>query len=272
MNNEEIINSDFNIWCEANVVDFEKGKDGKEFDPDKMYLAGIASTEDVDTDGQILKSNGLELDYLLSTGMINWHHAYKTMPSAIIGEPIEAKIVTSPKLGLFIKAKLYDTEIARDAYSLAAVLQKQSKTRRLGWSIEGKILERTGDLIHKARLTGIALTPSPKNSSTFAELCKAFTTGETTEKLLGKNYNDNSKRITINTNAGKFDIQNGELVFTEKALTAEGSGVPLMREDLEGSPKNVNMSLVLKAVLQKYPLSTFEQALKISKQIVKNRK
>ena len=239
---EELLNTDFNIWCEAEIIDFEKGKDGRDFDPEKMFLKGIASTEDLDADNQILKTNGLQLDYLLSTGIINWNHASKTMPSTVIGEPIEARIVTEPKLGLFIKAKIYDTEVGRDAYQLAATLQKQSKTRRLGWSIEGKILERNGDLISKARLTGIALTPSPKNASTFAELCKSFTSEEAAHKFLSPNNSDS--KVTINTSNGTFEIEKGNVTYTEKALDTS-SGAPMIREDLEGSPKNVNMNLII---------------------------
>lgn len=276
MNSQDtsIVVPDFNFWFPAEIekAGGNVSDDLEKIDKDNMFLKGIASDESWDADNQSLKSEGLELDYLMSRGFVNWHHQSKEIPSAIIGEPVEAKILTNPKPALFIKAKLYNTQTAVDAYKLARILEKQSATRRLGWSIEGKILERNGNIINKAKLTGVALTPSPKNANTFADVCKAFYSEQATEKLLSQSQFNGSK-IIIETLGGIFDIsKNGELRFVEKALTADGSGSVLKREDLEGSQINYNnMNKVLKQILLKYPDITFEKALKIAKKVIDNK-
>ena len=59
-------------------------------------------------------------------------------------------------------------------------LEKDSKTRRLGYSIEGKVLKRKSNdknspdykHIEKAVITGVAITHMPKNPKTFANIIK----------------------------------------------------------------------------------------------------
>src|SRR5574337_902337 len=108
LNDKNLINDlDFEFWTP--IEEIEKAQLDKP-DYGNMYLQGIASDESKDLDGQIMLADGLDISYLLNRGYVNWHHApSKGMPSAVIGEPIEAKIVNEPKKGLFIKAKLYDT-------------------------------------------------------------------------------------------------------------------------------------------------------------------
>ena len=269
----EINNDSFNFWMPVEIEKADNKKDSEDFDPDNMYLKGIASTEDLDMDNQVMLSSGLDLEYFLQRGFCNWHHMSKTIPSAIIGEPVEAKIVSKPVKGLFIKAKLYNSETAIDAYKLAMLLEKQSKTRRLGWSIEGKILEKDGDIIQKSKISGCALTHSPKNANTFADVCKAFTDGSTTDKLI--NNINNETKYTIETNSGVFNItKDGNLFFTEKALeTSSPSGTALRREDLEGAPKKLvpTMSTILRKTLLRYPDISFEKAIEVSELVLKNR-
>jgi hypothetical protein len=223
----------FDFWVEVGVEDFEKAskKTGEE-KYNNMILSGIASTDEEDSDNQILLNKGFDLEYLLDRGFINWHHGAKDRPAAIIGEPIEAKLV---KEGLFLKAQLYDTAVSRQAYDLALTLQKQSKKRRLGWSIEGKTLEKEGNIIKKARITHVALTHAPKNKSTFAEICKAF---------------------------GQDDLI--------KSINTEKDGI-LIPEDLEDSTKVVTYKMAIQKVMNKYPNITFCKAMNITDKIFSNK-
>lgn len=269
---------DFDFWFPAEIEKANNNEDGV-VDYSNMFMSGIASTEDVDLDEQILKSDGLDVNYLLQRGFINWHHQPKNAPATVIGEPVVAKITSQPK-GLFIKAKIYDTDVGRQAYDLANMLKKQSSTRRLGWSIEGKVVEKDGNVITKARLTGVALTHAPKNRNTFADLCKAMVTGDTTEKLLSHSFNKNSKsRIEIPNIDGKsvYIIEGTDMYITQKAIEAGTHGAGLLsRESLEGGLKvqkqKPNVLNVLKQVLKKKPNISFEKALKVSYHILDNMK
>ena len=143
-----------------------------------MVLGGIASTADEDSDGEFLDPKGFDIKPLLESGLVNWHHQAKGQPATIIGEPRTAEI---RKEGLYIETVLYpSSKIAQDVWELAQTLEKDSKTRRLGYSIEGKVLKRKSDNpndpgykhISKAVITGVAITHMPKNPKTFANIIK----------------------------------------------------------------------------------------------------
>lgn len=164
----------FKFWCPI-----EKSQD---LDPTTgepvMKLGGIASTSDEDSDGEFLDPKGFDIKPLLESGMVNWHHQAKGQPATIIGEPTKAEI--RPE-GLYIETTLYpSSQVAHDVWNLAQTLEKDSKTRRLGYSIEGRVLKRKSDdknspdfkKISKAVITGVAITHQPKNPKTFASIIK----------------------------------------------------------------------------------------------------
>ena len=85
------------------------------------------------------------------------------------------------KDGLYVESDLYaDSSLAKEVWDLANVLKKNSKTRRLGYSIEGKVVERGSDdktnpeyyNVKKAIITGCAITHMPKNPKTLADIIK----------------------------------------------------------------------------------------------------
>lgn len=165
----------FTFWCpldiQKSIVDPETGQE-------VMRLGGIASTSDEDSDGEFLDPKGFDIKPLINSGMVNWHHQAKGQPAAIIGEPTKAEI--RPE-GLYIETDLYpSSQIARDVWELAQTLEKDSKTRRLGYSIEGKVVKRKSNdknspdykRIVKAIITGVAITHQPKNPKTFANIIK----------------------------------------------------------------------------------------------------
>lgn len=158
-----------------------------------MKLGGIASTSDEDSDGEFLDPKGFDIKPLIESGMVNWHHQAKDQPATIIGEPSKAEI--RPE-GLYIETSLYpSSKIARDVWELAETLEKDSKTRRLGYSVEGKVLKRKSDdknspdykKIVKAIITGVAITHQPKNPKTFANIIK----GE-----IDEDYTDEEDRLS----------------------------------------------------------------------------
>lgn len=165
----------FEFWCELNQV--EKAVDEKTGE-EIMLLGGIASTADEDSDGEFLDPKGFDIQPLIKSGLVNWHHQAKTNPGTIVGEPIKAEI---RKEGLYIETQLYPhSQVACDIWELAKTLAADSKTRRLGYSIEGRVVKRKSDdptnpdykKIVKAIITGVAITHQPKNHKTFANIIK----------------------------------------------------------------------------------------------------
>ena len=214
----------FNFWCPITTIKKAKDAEGREV----MRVAGIASTADKDSDNESLDPNGFNLKPFLSSGFVNYHHQQKNTPKAIIGEPHSAKITEK---GMYVECDLYpDSELARDVYDTMQVLDKNSKTRRMGFSIEGHATERDPldeQKVLKADITGLAITPQPKNSTTFAEIIKAMNTGELC----------------------KDDEEEGD---SEKATTTE-SAAAVKKEDLDDELKTLTKAQVYEKIFSDFP-------------------
>jgi len=145
-----------------------------------MKMGGIASTIDEDSDGEFLDPNGFVMDDFMKSGLVNWHHQVKGSPKTIVGEPTKAEI---KKEGMYIECELYPaSKVAQEIYETAQILEANSSTRRLGFSIEGEVLQRGSNdknnplykKVLKANITGVAITHMPKNPKTFANIIKAL--------------------------------------------------------------------------------------------------
>lgn len=203
--------SKFKFYCPINI---EKAKD--EEGQNILKLGGIASTYDEDSDGEFLDPAGFELQDFLDYGMINWHHQAKDKPSTIIGEPTVAEI---RKDGLYVECELYaDSSVAREVYDLAEVMNKNSKRRKLGFSIEGSVIEKdpaNSKIIKKAVITGLAITHMPKNPKTFADIIKGKT--DTFEK---DNEEDIDKSMEAESESGRA-VTHESVNYKIKDLTEE---------------------------------------------------
>jgi len=164
----------FNFFVPAEV-DFEKakGKTGEE-KYKNMYLSGVASTDEEDTDEETLEPQGYVLDRFLKSGLVNYEHMAKAGGAKYwIGEPTDAKVKGNK---FFVKAKLWDkSKMARDLYDTVEIMKGSGSSRKIGWSIEGKALQRdpmNEKRITKALITNVALTFMPKNGSTYADIIK----------------------------------------------------------------------------------------------------
>lgn len=268
-------------------IEKAKDKEGKEV----MKISGIASTADRDSDNEVLDPSGFDLSYFMSNGFINWHHQAKDKPEAIIGEPTKAEI--RPE-GLYVEGLLYpESKLAKQVYELAKGLETSSTKRRLGFSIEGKVIERdTLDERHvkKAKITGLAITPTPKNHTTFLDIIKGnfneFDNDEieiTPESIANGGTQHiiditrpNGDRVTVDAN---YNIK----VLT-KSTTTENSGklspasVDEKLKDLQNNSNNIENNLSKTKKLPKFTALNksllFDEILKatgdfeISKQVV----
>lgn len=225
--------NNFNFWCPVEISKAIDEKTGEEI----MLLGGIASTADEDSDGEFLDPKGFDIKPLLESGMVNWHHQAKTCPGTIVGEPTKAEI---RKDGLYIETKLYPSSpVARDIWELAKTLESDSDTRRLGYSIEGRVLERGSNdktkpgykKITKAVITGVAITHQPKNPKTFANIIKGdidddFENEETEETDSKKKTSEEEKKYYEG------------IGINDKSLDTD-SARPLIKEEVDPKVKVV---------------------------------
>ena len=193
-----------------------------------MKIGGIASTNEKDTDDEFLNPNGFDVSYFLKQGYFNWHHMAKNDPTAIIGEPTNAEI--RPE-GLYVEGILYpDNPIAQSVYKAAQMLEKNSSTRRLGFSIEGKALKRrSNDIKHpdykyieKAAITGCAVTFMPKNPKTYLDIIKGGVDEAEDEDYSEEDKEEIEKMLVAGSTTG-----------TDTTDNQEQSGAPLKKEDVE---------------------------------------
>lgn len=225
--------NDISFWM---PLELEKSKDEK--GNDKLTIKGVASTIDKDSDDEVLDPKGFDLTYLNKSGFLNWNHGAKFNPNLICGEPTKAVIT---KRGLEVEGLLYPTEIGKGIYELADTLGKHSKNRRLGFSIEGKALERDpldNKKITKAAITGIAITHMPKNGSTFLDVVKGVSNGIEAEyeiieveellkggkkkkKKLTKEQEDKIASAMEDFNKGCMKGDDGEIITDKKAALAK---------------------------------------------------
>lgn len=187
-------------------LEIEKGNDGEDRYAN-MKFKGIASNpnEGYDKQGQWLDPRGFDLNDFIKSGTFNWHHRWKDKPTAIVGEPTRAEVTKSGEL--YVEGTLYkSSQVARDIYDLAEVLQADSPNRRIGMSIEGiptMVDPKNKNRILKARLTNIALTPAPICPGTSMELIKGGLEDlqfEQKEDFLIDITDENGTRWTVDKN------------------------------------------------------------------------
>lgn len=171
-------------------IPFEKGsaqeKDGERF------VYGVASTEDLDLDQEVVAASGLKksLAYFLKHGRIDYDHKSKDEPRFIIGEPVEARFDAQSRMHL--KGRLYKgLDVSEQVWGLL-----KAGSTRLGWSIGGKVIKKAMQFdkslnkfvpkVVEALINHVAITPHPKNVNTFAtasaygDFMKSLATGDKT--------------------------------------------------------------------------------------------
>lgn len=160
-------------------------------------VRGIASIETNDRQNEIVLANGLDFSDFLQNGWLNDNHSKET--DGILGYPDTHKFFrkgtklpsgqTAKADGHWVEGYLLDTNKAARIWELGQALQKTN--RRLGLSVEGKILKREGAgnrVVAKALVRNVAITNCPVNVDSRMEvLAKSLRAIEDSEldKTLG---------------------------------------------------------------------------------------
>lgn len=171
MNLDELKDGIFNVW-HPNSVDLLKAN--VNHDPDKTLcsIGGFCSTSALDRQGEEVLQRGLDFSEFIQFGWYNDNHQQHT--AAAIGVPEEAE---------FKKGKGWWTQgyllrgLRRAAEIMDLAKSLEGTGRKLGFSIEGKILERLGNRIVRALIRNVAITNSPVNTDcTWGLVAKSWAT------------------------------------------------------------------------------------------------
>jgi hypothetical protein len=140
---------------------------------DYVEFRGLASTPDIDLQGEMLEQNGLDLSDLQRKKMYvidNHGFGYPVKTQAKCG--IIDKAEVTPQ-GLVVEGKIFKNHPASSWYIEA--LKHSPGSIQL--SVEGSVLERDSfnpKKVKRAKIMGVALCDHPVNSNTYAELVKSF--------------------------------------------------------------------------------------------------
>ena len=247
----------FVITCDIDDESFEKATKGSKADRYKsMIVSGLASDNSVDQEGQTLYPSGYDFSDFLTKGLINLEHfsSRKSDPTAWIGEPIDAYVKGEQ---FFIKAKLWEkSEKARAFYDTAIAMKESGSTRRPGFSIEGKSLEKdpyNQNRILKAKILHAAVTVAPVNSNSWLEIVKGQQAQDYIEPVIEKKYEDQPYLF-------QYELEDGSMICINKDMSIKvtkspmrkamdtGSISPLMPESLDGKVKNLeSVKAIVKA-------------------------
>lgn len=155
----------FSLFAPFDIV--EKGSEEK--DDNKGRIQGVASTNAMDADGEVVHQDGIDWSFFMEKGFISLEHPLGI--GNIIGTPVEvSRKNISGVDSTIIKADLFlDDPSGKAVFKKAKMLKSAGGDRRLGFSIEGRCLERRGNEILKAKVHSVAVSAVPKNPHSYFE-------------------------------------------------------------------------------------------------------
>lgn len=147
----------------------------------KRLIRGICSTDDMDSQQETILQEGLDFAPFLQKGWFNDNHAKET--GGAVGIPLTAQIQSLPggRKGWHVEGELLSNRRANEIWDLAQSLERSETGRKLGFSVEGSILERDPQnpkKIRKAIVREVAVTRCPVNYHTgLSTLVKSLSAG-----------------------------------------------------------------------------------------------
>lgn len=168
--------NDFKFYLEADIT---KSTDTEEH----RLIRGYASTAASDRQGESLVQKGLDISDFINHGYFNYDHDN----SIILGYPI-AKSCRVDDHGLWVEGELLKGVPEADRiWNLALALKKSKAPRKVGFSVEGKVLQRDGGRILKAKIYNVAITTNPVNTTcSWEAVVKSFNGASDEDLVLNK--------------------------------------------------------------------------------------
>jgi len=206
----------------------------------KRWIQGIASTDGRDLQGEIIEQKGIDFDYFLKHGYFNDDH--KAGPEYKVGQPTHAELT---KNGLFVKGFLFKNpdstkETRADYYwNLMNELRESGSDRKVGFSIQGKVIRRAGNKIEKCWIQDIAITTQPVNTASWAEIAKSLSAA-------WGNVEDTSKAMDSVSSVAKVEsLDEEEKKTVEKSqLLTRQEAIDLVKSELGLSDTDTVQAIV----------------------------
>ncbi len=167
-----IMDDSFKFYVTADV-DLKKSES-----EGKHIIRGYASTPDTDRQGETVIQDGLDISEFVKSGFLNYDHDNRY----ILGYPTSNTKIDGK--GFFVEGVLLNNPLAQQMWNLAVDLQKSKAPRRVGFSVEGRILQKDGRRIEKARVYNVAITTNPVNAkATWDAVVKSFSSNQSKSDL-----------------------------------------------------------------------------------------
>ena len=197
---------------------------------DNYIVKGIASNSDRDLQGEVICPEGLDISYLLSSGYIDYEHD----KDSVIGVPIEDGTYVDSD-GLHLKALIFgDDPRVQKMFKLQQHFDDSGVDRNLGFSIEGKVLDRDvtdESIVREVMVSGVALTYRPACDSarvkSWSKVVKSVTENQSLQEV-EKSLNTDAPLENINK-GGAWEAGSGISPKTQHG------GAAIRTESLEGS-------------------------------------
>jgi len=127
-------------------------------------IGGIISSESMDQQNEILSQDGVDWSYFLSKGWFNYEHG--SGPENVLGHPEAVSATTlDGKPATRVEGVLYLGKAkAKEIFETAQAMKKAGIDRKLGFSVEGQVVERDSQdkkKIRKSRVLNVAITAHP---------------------------------------------------------------------------------------------------------------
>lgn len=149
------------------------------FNPERIKIMGIASSEAADEAGEIIIQDGIDWTYFLKRGFLNLEH--KQGPEFVMGQPEAVKACDYKGYkATMLKGYLYGNKPAvKSLVETMEAMKKAGADRKMGLSVEGSVIERDSknpNIITKSKVLNVSITSSPCNSDADMEIIKSLLT------------------------------------------------------------------------------------------------
>lgn len=168
----------FFVPADIDLVKSENSSDGEE----KRIIRGYASTNFKDRQDEEIVQKGLDISDFIKYGWFNYDHD----STKILGYPLAENTRITPD-GFYVEGELLKgVSLADQVWEVATALKRTNSPRKLGFSVEGNVLQRGSDgRITSAKIYNVAITPNPVNpTATWDAVVKSFSGDATVSKAV----------------------------------------------------------------------------------------
>lgn len=158
------MDSNFHIEIECDLFEKAEAPSGRQ-----RRIGGFVSTESLDKQGEVLIQKGLDFGPFLRDGFFNDNHLKQTGKAVGYPEIAELRMHKGAPAWYVEGFLLENHPPADEIWSMAKSLERAGWPRKLGYSVEGQILERDpADIrtVRKAVVREVAVTRCPVNDET----------------------------------------------------------------------------------------------------------